>query len=114
MTVKIIIERRFKEIPKAEDIRALNELRTKAMQQDGYVSGETLVELEDNRNMVVISVWSSLDEWDKWFSSQDRRWYEDELKPRMESPPNIRSFMLGTNCLREILARAVHDAKVGI
>lgn len=113
MAIKILIERRFKEAPKAEDIRALNELRIRAMQQDGYVSGETLVELEDNRNMVVISVWSSLEEWEKWLNSQDRRMYEAELNPRMESPTNIRAFMLGADFLREILEKVLHDAEAG-
>ena len=113
MAVKIFIERRFKEAPKAEDIRALNDLRMKAMQQDGYVSGETLVELEDNRTMIVISVWSSFEEWEKWFSSHDRRRYEAELNPLMERPASIRAFMLGADWLREIMERVVHEAEVG-
>ena len=56
MTVKILLERKFKEDPSLEEIKIINELRIGAMQRKGYVSGETLVDLNDHRRIVVISV----------------------------------------------------------
>jgi len=94
MIVKIIIERKFKEAPRADDIRVLNELRVRAMGHEGYVSGETLVELEDNRKMVILSVWASVDDWESWANSKERRKLEAELNPHLEEPAIIRSFIL--------------------
>ena len=59
MSVKIIIDRKFKEDPLPENFKDINKLRIKAMQQGGYISGETLIGLEDNRSVIVLSNWSS-------------------------------------------------------
>ncbi len=111
MPVKIMIERRFKETPRAEDILAINELRIKAMAQEGYISGETLIETEDNRKMVVLSVWSGLDNWKTWANSRERREMEDELIPYLEEPAKLRSFLLGVDCLGELFAEAMYGSR---
>jgi heme-degrading monooxygenase HmoA len=110
MTVKIMIERNFKEIPSEEDIRIINELRIKATEQEGYVSGETLIDTQDNRKLVVLSAWCCLDDWRAWADSEDRRKLEDELIPRMEEPSQIRSFLLGTDWLQDILTEEMCDS----
>jgi len=112
MTVKIMIKREFKEIPSTEDIRVINELRIKAMEQEGYVSGETLINTEDNRKMVALSVWSGLDAWKAWADSGDRCKLEGELILHMEEPSIIRSFFLGSDCLQDILTEAMHDSQM--
>jgi len=106
MTIKIMIERKFKENPKIEDIRIINDLRIKAMTQKGYVSGETLIETKDNRTMLVLSVWATLDDWEKWVDAPDRNKLEKKLSMRLAKPPQIRSFLLGADCFRDILTKA--------
>ena len=50
--IKVIIERKVK---KGEDIsRLLRELRATAIYEPGYVTGETLVNAEDNSSIVVV------------------------------------------------------------
>ncbi len=112
MTVKVMLERDFKETPKTEDICIINELRIKAMAQEGYVSGETLINTEDNRKMVVLSVWASADEWKRWADSRERRELEAKLSPRLERLTRIKSYMLAADCLREILTKTVRGSKV--
>jgi heme-degrading monooxygenase HmoA len=63
MSAKIIIERKFKEAPTPENFRLINDLRRKGMRQKGYISGETLVNFDQN-HVVVLSTWASLDEFD--------------------------------------------------
>ena len=92
MSVKIMIERKFKEAPVPGDFRVINKLRRDAMRQKGYVSGETLVNFE-NYNVVVLSVWSSLDDWNAWLNSQERDRLESELTPHLEEPVKIRTFI---------------------
>ena len=107
MAVKIITERKFKAPPRAEDIRVINELRIKAMAQKGYISGETLVETEDDRKIVVISVWSGLEQWKTWVNSEERREMEDELTQDLEEPAKIRPFLMGVDCLEELFEEAM-------
>ncbi len=64
MAVKILIERKFKEDPSLEEIKTINELRTGAMQRKGYISGETLIDLNDHRRIVVISLRANKAGWE--------------------------------------------------
>ena len=112
MTVKIIIDRQFKEAPRAADIRVFNDLRIRAMGHNGYISGETLVDVEDNKKIVVMSVWTSVDDWETWRDSGERKNLESELSPYLEEPAKVRAFMLGADSLRKILAQVVHDSEL--
>ena len=77
MAVKILIKRSIgQEV--APVVRPLIvELRAHAMKQPGYISGETLKSIERPGEYLVISTWQSLDEWNKWLNSQDRKILED-------------------------------------
>jgi heme-degrading monooxygenase HmoA len=79
MAVKILIKRSIgQEV--AQVVRPLLvDLRTHAMRQPGYISGETLKSIERPEEYVVISVWQSLDEWNNWLSSPERRVFEDKI-----------------------------------
>ena len=112
MTVKILLERKFKKEPSLEEIKIINELRVGAMQQSGYVSGETLVDLDDHRRIVVISVWTNKAAWEKWRNSDKRQKLEANLNENLKQRPIIRSFMLGADYLGEVFEEVVHDSEV--
>jgi heme-degrading monooxygenase HmoA len=112
MTVKIILERKFKEEPSLEEIKAINELRIGAMQRPGYVSGETIVDLSDYRKIVVISVWTGKDAWEAWANSDDRRRLEAKLDKNLKQRPIIRSFMSGADYLGGIFEEVVHESEI--
>jgi len=57
----------------------LIELRAHAMQQPGYISGETLKCIDRPGEYLVISTWQSLDEWNKWLELQERKILEDKI-----------------------------------
>ncbi len=111
MTVKILLERKFKEEPSLEEIKTINELRMGAMQRTGYVSGETLVDLNDHRRIVVISVWSDKAKWDAWVKSDERKKLAADLYKNLKQAPIIRSFMLGADYLGGVFEEVVHDAE---
>ena len=112
MAIKIIIDRQFKKGPSADDIRIFNDLRIRAMGQNGYISGETLVDAEDNKKIVVLSVWSNIDAWETWRTSRERANLENGLTPHLEESAKIRVLMMGADSLRKILTEVIHESEL--
>ncbi len=79
MAVKILIKRSITQ-EVAPVVRPLIvELRAHAMRQPGYISGETLKCIDHPGEYLVISTWQSLDEWNKWLNSQERKILEEKI-----------------------------------
>ena len=79
--VRIMIERHLKAGKRGELIHLLKELRTAAINQPGYVSGETLSGIEDASFISVLSTWRSLEDWKKWEESELRIKLEQQIEP---------------------------------
>ncbi len=72
MAVKVMIKRTVP-ADKVKDLSPLLiELRTLAMQQPTYISGETLKRIDNPGQYLVISTWQTLDDWRKWVASKER------------------------------------------
>lgn len=90
--VKIIIERRCKPNKEAELESLLVELRTNAIQQRGYVSGETLRSVDDPSLWLVLSTWLDVDLWKTWEASPVRQEITRKLEPLLVAPEKASSF----------------------
>jgi heme-degrading monooxygenase HmoA len=86
MAVKVIIKRRIKAGRTETAIDMLKRLRWEALNQPGYISGETLVDHYDPRNVAVISMWKTVDNWIRWQESELRAAHESRLKEILELP----------------------------
>ena len=111
MSIKILLERKFKKDPSLEEMKIINKLRIGAMQRKGYVSGETLVDLKDHRRIVVISVWANKAGWEAWVNSEERQKLEANFDKSLKQRPIIRSFMSGADYLGEVFEEVVHDSE---
>ena len=69
MAVKVLIKRRFKEKYFNEINEMIKKLRYGAMDQEGYISSETLWDVKDPYRVVVASNWRSMKEWNVWKNS---------------------------------------------
>ncbi|MFZ1983267.1 MAG: antibiotic biosynthesis monooxygenase [Desulfatitalea sp.] len=96
MIARILIKRRFKEGKSRQIIALLNELRSRAMLQPGYISGETLSKKGFPYNMAVIGSWQTLEAWRRWRDSDERKKYEAMLELYQERPTEYEEFLLGT------------------
>jgi heme-degrading monooxygenase HmoA len=87
--VKVIMERniRGKNVP--EIVRLLRQMRVKAMQQPGYISGETLHAVDNPNFLVVISTWESVNYWKAWSDSEERKTLSEEIDNLLESPTRV-------------------------
>jgi heme-degrading monooxygenase HmoA len=72
MAVKIIIKRNVPEIREKELVPLLIQMRNLCIDQPGYISGETLKNLDKPGEYMVISTWQSVEDWKKWASSGQR------------------------------------------
>ena len=96
MTTKVIIRRRFKEGNTRNIVRLLNELRSKILDQPGYMDGETLVQNGYSNNLVVISTWQTLEDWHNWKESETRKKLETQIAAYQERPTEYEEFLVGT------------------
>ena len=49
------------------------------MNQDGYISGETLRRVDRPGENIVISTWQSMNKWRKWVLSEERAKLQDRI-----------------------------------
>jgi heme-degrading monooxygenase HmoA len=71
--LKVMVEWRAKPGKERALEGMVRDLRTKAMQQPGYISGETLVKVDDPSTYMVVSQWTRLEAWKNWEHSQARQ-----------------------------------------
>lgn len=90
--VKVLLERSIKGKNVGEIVRLLRRLRVKAMQQPGYISGETLHAVDDPNLYLVIGTWESLAHWQAWVRSPERQRLQAEIDDYLQSPTTERVF----------------------
>jgi heme-degrading monooxygenase HmoA len=95
MAIKVLIRRHIKDGKTGEAIELLNKLRSQAMNQPGYISGETLVNHFDSRSITVISTWQAIEEWIKWQESDERVAAEANLERILEEATKFEIYDLG-------------------
>lgn len=96
MIAKIIIRRRFKAGNAPQVIALLNDLRARAMQQPGYISGETLTKAGVSNFMVVIATWQSMEDWLAWRENPERGQFDAMLDIYQDGPTEYEELLLGT------------------
>ena len=95
MLAKILINRQFKSGNEKEILNLLTELRSIAMQQPGYVSGLTMSAPDDPNNMMVISTWQSLEDWQAWKANTERNNLEAMLDIYQQKPTDFKEYVVG-------------------
>lgn len=81
MAIKVIIRRKVPQGKEAQLLPLLLDLRSKAITQPGYISGETLRNADDPEDYVVISTWKSVEDWKDWEASKERA----EIRSRIDA-----------------------------
>lgn len=99
MIVRVLMTRKMVKLPTGIDeslIPKLSELVTKlrsmANRQPGYISGETLRNVHDPSEYLVISTWKTLGAWEHWFANEKRAEMEGKVDALMGSPTIYKVF----------------------
>ncbi len=88
MPVQVIIKRKLIINNPQELIPLLSELHSHAIEQPGYLSGETLRSIDNPGDYMVVSKWETADDWTRWFQSKERR----EIQGRVDSILGEKTF----------------------
>ena len=95
MAIKIIIKRRVPKEKEAELLPLLLQLRSTAVSQSGYVTGETLRNIDSPEDTLVITTWESVDAWKAWESSQTRKEIQDRINALLEEKTEYAIYLYG-------------------
>ena len=95
MAVKIFIKRHVKKGKTQEAVELLKDVRSQALKQPGYISGETLINHYDPCNIAVVSTWQTIDDWIRWEESDERSTKENQLEGLLERPTVFEIYDLG-------------------
>ena len=81
MAIEVMIKRKVKQGYQAKQlVPFILQLRALATFQSGYISGETLCNLEKPEEWLVISTWQSIDYWKKWLNSKERAKIQEKIE----------------------------------
>ena len=97
MPVKVLIKRRFKEGYVNEINKIIKETRFAAMDQEGYITSETMWDYEDPFRVVIVSNWRRIEYWNKWKNSDLRKSIEQKFKEFLSGETEYEIFSLGVN-----------------
>ncbi len=97
MAIKVQITRDFKPGTLDQASRILIRARYQAMSMPGYIASETWSDLNDPHKVVVVSMWQSIDDWNKWQDSPQRGEFVTELGKIMMGGEHLAFFALGIN-----------------
>ena len=73
MAVRVMIKRRVPPDKAGELHGLITELRSMASRQPGYISGETMRNIKDPNEYLVISTWETLEDWNNWIATRKRQ-----------------------------------------
>ncbi len=90
--IRVIIERQCQP-GKEKQLRDLMlELRAAGMRQLGYITGETLRDVDNPSLFIVVSTWTTLEAWKAWQTARQRLLIEEMMDPLLTQPRKVRVF----------------------
>lgn len=79
--IHVHIERRIAEGLETAYRNHLKNLLSNVADAEGYLGGESLWDLQDSSHQMIISQWRSLDDWNNWLFSTERKQVNDAIRP---------------------------------
>ena len=96
MAVGILIKRVIRHGGNAKELLPhLIELRALAVRQPGYISGESFFNLEDSGECLVISRWTTLEQWKQWMRDPRRIELDENMEKHLGTKTEYSIYGIG-------------------
>ncbi len=95
MAVKILIKRKIKDGNLQAAARLVINIRSGAMNQPGYISSESMRSIDDPDQIMVVSMWQSLEAWETWRNSAARKEIVAEFREYIIGETEYEHYSLG-------------------
>ncbi len=93
MAISVIIQRSFNDNRMAASLAPLVvKLRSLATVQPGYLTGKTFRCLDCPGEFLVISSWNSVDDWNRWFQSEQRTAIQKQIDDLLNETTQYRIY----------------------
>jgi len=94
MAVRIIIERKIEKGKEVHVAKLLLGLRSRAIKQKGYITGETLRDYDDPSTHIVISTWENTEDWKRWANKKERMEVQSKIEELLSEPSKTKIYEL--------------------
>jgi heme-degrading monooxygenase HmoA len=101
MATVVLIQRDVIAKDTEEVIDLLRQLRAKALNQPGYLTGETLFSPDKAGSHLVVSRWRSLSDWREWEANEERKVLETKMAALLVSPAVVSVYVDAPSMLPE-------------
>lgn len=93
MAIKTLIRRKVSQaIEDPQLVSLLMQLRTHALSQPGFVSGETLRRVDRPGELIVMGTWKSLEAWNNWKTSPKRAEIQKQIDALLKEPTEFEVY----------------------
>lgn len=97
--VKVVIERHCKQGEETRLEGLLKDLRASCMRNLCYISGETLVEIDDPLTYITIGTWTRFEGWKAWQNCQERQELLQLVSVCIDDEPSVSVYTAPGNGL---------------
>ena len=88
MAIRVFIKRMLEDPSKEKELFILiRKLRSLVPQQPGYLSSKYVKKIDHPKDIVAISTWDSIEDWQNWYESEARR----EIQSKIDAIPGVKS-----------------------
>ncbi|WP_250658015.1 antibiotic biosynthesis monooxygenase family protein [Alkalimarinus coralli] len=87
--IRVIIERHIAHTLETTYELVAKRTLQKAVSADGFISGESLRNADDPNHRLILSNWRSVQDWYRWFQSEERKEMMNELNPILETEEKV-------------------------
>ncbi|MGD9364453.1 MAG: antibiotic biosynthesis monooxygenase [Desulfobacteraceae bacterium] len=88
MAIRVFIKRTYEDPSKEKKLFSLvRKLRSLVPQQPGYLSSKYIKKIDHPKDIIAISTWDSLEDWQNWYESEERR----EIQSKIDAIPGVKT-----------------------
>jgi len=71
--IKVIIERKIAEGLELNYLDAIRNTLKAALEAPGFISSESLTDVHNPNHRIIVTNWTSVSAWEKWYHSDERK-----------------------------------------